>query len=173
MCLAKCPKDRPTLEEVLLHPWLHPEEDRKAGNEKKRKRKERRDAESSTGRERKRKRLLEERQDSGESLKALSLQPRCPLPVLPKGPLPVLPEGLVPVLPRGPLDRMLNIKTVHFPKKKSLSYKTQPIPGTLLQSLPLMRLARSRITQTTFKSWLISHRASLSTHKDFPQGLRG
>ena len=74
---------------------------------------------------------------------------------------------------KGPLERMLNIKRVHFPKKKSLSYKTQPIPGTLLQSLPLMRLARSRITQTTFKSWLISHRASLSTHKDFPQGLRG
>lgn len=36
-----------------------------------------------------------------------------------------------------------------------------------------MRLAKSRSTQTTFKSGLISHQASLSTHKDFPQGLRG
>ncbi|XP_067087065.1 serine/threonine-protein kinase pim-2-like, partial [Osmerus mordax] len=31
LCLAKCPEERPTLEEVLLHPWLHPEEERKAG----------------------------------------------------------------------------------------------------------------------------------------------
>ncbi|XP_062310142.1 serine/threonine-protein kinase prk-2-like [Osmerus eperlanus] len=70
LCLAKCPEDRPTLEEVLLHPWLHPEEERKAGRQKKRK--DRRDAESSRGGERKR--VLEERQDSGESSTALSLE---------------------------------------------------------------------------------------------------
>ncbi|XP_046880666.1 serine/threonine-protein kinase prk-2-like, partial [Hypomesus transpacificus] len=49
LCLAKCPKDRPTLEEVLLHPWLRPEEEKNAGRQKKRKRKERRDAQSSRG----------------------------------------------------------------------------------------------------------------------------
>ncbi|XP_046904290.1 serine/threonine-protein kinase prk-2-like [Hypomesus transpacificus] len=74
LCLAKCPEDRPTLEEVLLHPWLHTEEERKAERQKKRKRKERRDAESSRGGEQKRKREPEERQDSGESSTALSLE---------------------------------------------------------------------------------------------------
>ncbi|XP_046895353.1 calcium/calmodulin-dependent protein kinase type II subunit beta-like, partial [Hypomesus transpacificus] len=129
LCLAKCPEDRPTLEEVLLHPWLHPEEERK-GNTKRCRVDTRspkvspksttattmtphgthgrvgcdhdKDPEEKQG-------YMERETELGRAhavstipeISDTALLPRGPLPVLPRGPLPVLPRGPLPVLPRA------------------------------------------------------------------------